>query len=495
MKTKIIMAGSAVGLGLTLYFMEIGRGERVQELEREQEREQEQVLQREVIATAFTEVVAEYPTTDELLAATRKPDQLFTIDPSQDQTITGKEGTIIRIPANSLVNASGKSISAPVTIRLTECYDLTDMIMNKLSTTSNGKLLETAGMINVTASSGGEDLTIKKDANYQVDFPRKSTKEDFKLFYGTRAADGVINWELAEKEQEKEQEKERELEEDGEGVSAEATRAPVTENCFVQISDSYFRRNLKISKMDYYSWKLADGQSLNNWFVANFNPTAQLIDDYCVFNYQTEVTIKLEPNGTIRERHITKSATPEYDKAILNAVDQFPPFDMSTFMPEYDEDHAVALRFGKKIGRSQDEFALAFEKKFKGKEDQILTDIKKDELDYFVFSSNKLGWLNVDRFYNEPGEKCDFYVSCPSPEKTNINLAFEDFDGLLAGRLEGDKIVFENVPKGKKVKLIGIESSSTTPTMCIAHSKTSTKPTELKEFKTFKLNELKATLG
>jgi hypothetical protein len=204
--------------------------------------------------------------------------------------------------------------------------------------------------------------------------------------------------------------------------------------------------------------------------------------------------MKLDKNGNIKDYYISKSATAEYDQAILRAVDQFPTMDMKSFMPQYDEDHAVVLKFGKKIGRSQDEYSAAFAKKFKGKEDSLLTDIKKDELDYFIFASNEMGWLNCDRFEEDPAAKIDFYVNCPSPNNTNISLAFEDFPGLLAGQNEGGQIVFHDVPKGKKVKIIGIDSGSATPTMCVASATLSSKPTDLKEFKPFTLRALQNTI-
>ena len=75
-----------------------------------------------------------------------------------------------------------------------------------------------------------------------------------------------------------------------------------------------------------------------------------------------------------------------------------------------------------------------------------------------------------------------------------INLAFEDFPGLLAGQNEGGQIVFHNVPKGKKVKIIGINSGSGTPTMCVASATLSSKPTDLKEFKPFTLRALQNTI-
>jgi hypothetical protein len=483
MKTKIIMAGTAVGLGLTLYFFELDKKAQARLTE------EKAAESKSIIATTISEEVNSFASNEDLLSKYKTAPQTFSIDPSLEQTITGKQGTILVFPANSLVDKNGKTPKGKVQISLTECYEMADMIMNRLSTTSNGKMLETAGMVNVIATSNGEELQLKKESPYTVEFPKKTKKDDFHLFYGERTADGNINWELA-------QDSSTGSGTDGSSASAgtDVVPASVNDNCFIQISESYFRRNLKISKMDYFSWKLADGQSLNNWFVANFNPTQQMINEYCVFSYQTEVTMKLDKNGNIKDYYISKSATAEYDQAILRAVDQFPTIDMKSFMPKYDEDHAVVLKFGKKIGRSQDEYSAAFVKKFKGKEDSLLTDIKKDELDYFIFASNEMGWLNCDRFEEDPAAKIDFYVNCPSPNNTNINLAFEDFPGLLAGQNEGGKIVFHNVPKGKKVKIIGINSGSATPTMCVASATLSSKPTDLKEFKPFTLRALQNTI-
>jgi hypothetical protein len=503
MKTKIIMAGTAVGLGLTLYFFELDKKAQAR-LSEEKAAESTSI-----IATTISEEVNSYASNEDLFNKYKTAPQTFSIDPTVEQKITGKQGTILVFPANSLVDKNGNTPKGKIQISLTECYDMADMIMNRLSTTSNGKMLETAGMVNVVATSNGEELQLKKESPYTVEFPKKTKKDDFHLFYGERTADGNINWELAQDPStgsgKLENAKMGTSTGSGTGVSSSssgtvvasvsaAVPASVNDNCFIQISESYFRRNLKISKMDYFSWKLADGQSLNNWFVANFNPTQQMIDEYCVFGYQTEVTMKLDKNGNIKDYYISKSATAEYDQAILRAVDQFPTMDMKSFMPQYDEDHAVVLKFGKKIGRSQDEYSAAFAKKFKGKEDSLLTDIKKDELDYFIFASNEMGWLNCDRFEEDPAAKIDFYVNCPSPNNTNISLAFEDFPGLLAGQNDNGQIVFHNVPKGKKVKIIGIDSGSATPTMCVASATLSSKPTDLKEFKPFTLRKLQNTI-
>jgi hypothetical protein len=51
--------------------------------------------------------------------------QRFKIDPSQANTITGKNGTILKIPANAFIDSNGKMITEKeVEIKLMECYDM-----------------------------------------------------------------------------------------------------------------------------------------------------------------------------------------------------------------------------------------------------------------------------------------------------------------------------------------------------------------------------------
>jgi len=81
------------------------------------------------------------------------PAQLFSIDPSIDNIITSTNGTKIRIPKNSFLDSSGQTISGVVEIRLKEVFTKQDMVLGNLTTTFNGKPLETGGMIFIDASA------------------------------------------------------------------------------------------------------------------------------------------------------------------------------------------------------------------------------------------------------------------------------------------------------------------------------------------------------
>jgi len=47
------------------------------------------------------------------------------------------------------------------------------MILGGLSTTSNGKLLETGGMLYISATTNGEKCDLKKGKNIEIAFPKK----------------------------------------------------------------------------------------------------------------------------------------------------------------------------------------------------------------------------------------------------------------------------------------------------------------------------------
>lgn len=493
MKTKIILAASALALGGIVYFFRMNNAATTAFTATSPAASvntPEATAPESSIAAAFNEAVAQYSSPEKIFSAYKEKPQQFEAKADGEINITGKQGTLIQIPANALVFEDGTKPTSVVSISLTECYAISDMILNTLSTTSNKQLLETAGMVLIEATAEGKKLKIAEGSAYTVSFPQESDKDDFKLFYGRREDNGGINWILADN---------RDNTEPGRAQSASlpgvasSQNSLQTGNCFIQISDSYFRRNLKISKMDYYTWQLAEGGTLNNWFLANFNPSVPMIDDFCVFNYQSQVTLKLDKNGFVKSRYLSKRTTAEYDLAILRIIDRMPALDMSNFMPRYDEDHAVVLQFGRKIGKSQDEALAVFEKKYGGEKGN-LPSVQKEDMDYYIFSASELGWLNCDRFYDDPAPRGDFYVDCPIPEHTNVSLSFASFPGLLAGYAENGRIVFHDIPKNQKVKVIAVECSASAPRMVTTEAHTSKPDLQLTAFQPFALSDLKKHL-
>ena len=119
--------------------------------------------------------------------------QTFSIDASIDNIITGTNGTKIRIPKNSFVDSTGLPISGTVEIQLKEALTKKEMVLANLTTTFNGKPLETGGMIFVDALSKGKSLLLAENKTIQVALPTDSTLNGMSLFSGIQDSSG-INW-------------------------------------------------------------------------------------------------------------------------------------------------------------------------------------------------------------------------------------------------------------------------------------------------------------
>lgn len=108
------------------------------------------------------------------------------------ETFIGKKGTKITIDPKSLNIDGGNEISGKIEIQLTEYYELEDIILANLSTSSNGNLIETAGMIKLTASFNGKEVVVKNGEEFKIEFAT-SEKKGMEIFYG-EFDEGKINW-------------------------------------------------------------------------------------------------------------------------------------------------------------------------------------------------------------------------------------------------------------------------------------------------------------
>ena len=89
--------------------------------------------------------------------------QLFSILASQPNTIVGKEGTIILIPKESIVDQNSNLFTDTVIIELKEHFKLNDYLLSNLQTKHNDSLLVTEGMIFIRATDlKGHELKIAK---------------------------------------------------------------------------------------------------------------------------------------------------------------------------------------------------------------------------------------------------------------------------------------------------------------------------------------------
>ncbi len=122
----------------------------------------------------------------------KKNVQTFVLTSDKQEIIIGEEGTKITIDINSLELIDGGKISGDVEIQLTEYYKSSDILLANLSTSSGGKLIETGGMINISASSKGKEVILKKEKEIKIEFSSKE-QQGMEVFYGAYE-NGQMNW-------------------------------------------------------------------------------------------------------------------------------------------------------------------------------------------------------------------------------------------------------------------------------------------------------------
>lgn len=103
---------------------------------------------------------------------------------NQEIVITGKEGTKITIPKNSLMKTNGKYAVGKIKIELKEFYKKSDMVLANLHTMSDKQMLESGGMVFISATNNGEELQLKKNSKMTIEFASKNNKSDMQVFYG-----------------------------------------------------------------------------------------------------------------------------------------------------------------------------------------------------------------------------------------------------------------------------------------------------------------------
>jgi cytochrome c2 len=120
--------------------------------------------------------------------------QVFTINGGKDTVIETKNGIIISIPANAFLNATGDAVTSELELEIKEALNPFDIMKAGLSTTSEGKLLETGGMFYINARKDAKNLDMDKSKGLYVSIPDNHPEKSMLLFDGKRLSNGQIDW-------------------------------------------------------------------------------------------------------------------------------------------------------------------------------------------------------------------------------------------------------------------------------------------------------------
>lgn len=125
-------------------------------------------------------------------------EQVLKIRAGEEQSVTAAQGTLIIVPANAFVFSNGTTPTGPIDLLIREAYDPSDFIRHNLTTTSNGRVLQTGGMVCITARADGRELQLAEGASLTVSMPDGGSFDpEMELFYAEPMAAGGVDWKPA----------------------------------------------------------------------------------------------------------------------------------------------------------------------------------------------------------------------------------------------------------------------------------------------------------
>jgi hypothetical protein len=389
---------------------------------------------------------------------------IFNIQSNSDTILFGKSGTAIYLEANSLVFKDGTTADSIIRIELKEYYALSDIVTQNLSTTSNEELLETGGMIKIEAFSNKRPLQLKSGKEITVHFPKNGNKKKMNLFSGEKNKQDQIIWNE---------------EESNEGY----------------IKDDIILWYQKYEGLDEASLLLADSSNAYRWINAKMKLTPEE-QDYLMFK-DINLYYEVNPNGKLTNIHFKKKVDRKFKKRILKIVNDIPlllPYTIygKTIVMEGHFKFGVEV-IPPKYAQNKNYLNL-IEKKYPAFEKKDITDLSKVELHYYIFNSSKLGWLNVDRFVDDPSPKVNMSIKLKKPQDVMIKMIYKEFKSVVPPEFEGKTHYFNKVPEGKDITIMVIRYSEDIVEMSITKQKTKEGKVDKFNFKVYTMGELKKEL-
>ncbi|OWU90544.1 energy transducer TonB [Flavobacterium sp. WLB] len=357
----------------------------------------------------------------------KKP-QYFLINNNKDTTIVCAEKTKITITANSfIISKTQKEVSGQIKISVKEYYSISDILLGRLSTTSNGKLLETGGMLDINAVSGVEKCDLKKGKSIEIEMPKKKEKEGMQLFNGKRTNDQV-NWQLAE------------------------------------VSINLNKVYNKVDEMPIYPGG-------NQVLYKTLGNSIVLPDE--IISGRVITTFVVDKDGNVTNIKIIKGLSKQVDEAVVKAFKK-----LSKFIPGKVNGIPVNVQYSLPVNIHSDEDGnngyLSSTTNSSGFSNYDVKKTKAEEFGSYLFKSAKLGFINCDRFLDyDESSKIDYVINFKNDSNTSVSIIFHSIKSVMTGYSNADNVSFNNIPSGEKITIFAIKYVDDKPYLATQETETS----------------------
>ncbi len=396
---------------------------------------------------------------------------LFCIDPARDTVLRCKKGTVVYVKANSFkINKRCKSQC--VILKIKEDFLKSEMIIDNLSTTSDGRILESQGMLSTQANDcNGKKLQLLKDKDLVIFMPTNKIVPNTGIFRGNRTPhDSIMNW-TANNSSVLQNFTLKQLHLCAEFIPCAGVfdviqcdckffscRIKRLDNCINGIFKKCERYNNHIFRKNLIMCKLRKELLETS---QQTDPEKKVKVNAKIKGIQTDIAAlhKKYPNcKQMREApSYSYEPIPEECEKLNELYEKYGVSNFNALI--YALNKELMDSFGvKTIEELKDTV------KRKDLENVELSYMNKtisfEDYQYYVYNSSRLGWSNVDAFAEFPKDSLvNFRVKLKAARNVDCKIVFKKNRSILppSDATEGHDFAFNSIPKGEAVWIIALK--------------------------------------
>ncbi|HEY4150194.1 MAG TPA: hypothetical protein VGM41_14745 [Chitinophagaceae bacterium] len=355
--------------------------------------------------------------------------QEFTIHTNIDTTLVGKQGTRIFIPSHVFVSKTGRSVTGPVKIILEEFYSYDKMIAAGLSTMSNGRQLVSGGMLHIIAMADGHELLLKPAMNIMVKMPTNNYDGRMQLFTGNPPPAGsIITKPFVDAASVS-----HHVEDTGASSPVRIAGDQQIDWMTVgQMQQGFQRPTIRVKDFRNLPASISGDESAAVFYIHHLpgNDKEQIKQElkkrygYYYDQIKVKYVSRLLQPVLFRSNLTGDSIDLKFDEAIKSKL--VSPIDSMAYISRVITD---SMAFFSTSGRLKE----------------------------YTFNISNLGWINCDRFENDPRPRVDFVVDPGPGINTSLlrsQLVFTRYQSLAQGYYHNNKLSYGKIPVGEKIQLV-----------------------------------------
>ena len=347
------------------------------------------------------------------------PPQVFALRADRDTVLQGAGGTLLRIPANSFTDAAGRPVSGPVRVELEEFYSAAAILAAGLHSQSGERLLETGGMIYWSASSAGAELRLAPGAGVTVAFPVQAARDGMQLFTGLDRG-GRFDWEV------------------------------------LPNGEARLQRGFQPARYP------GGTGALSAHFEQFINPEDGLLPGE---RRRYTMRLRISPEGRSELLRITPEPPEALRRSVTRALAQAAAWQPATRLGIAVSDtctHYLNFQWDIMIPKgdtmvaaTQSELAALRRQEPKDPEPQQVL----QNTVYYLMGNALMGWLNCDRFVDDPGPRADFVLKF-DPKREDVRVICNRLRSFLAPEYGANGTArVKGLPAGEPVTVMAIRKN------------------------------------